>query len=125
MSQAKAQPFSASSEPIHFGSSEYWGALRDVVVGMNDRIYVGLRVTVEGGRKHKGRAGTVTRHKRSAYEQHMFCYASGASLDLRIMRGRAGFVALVTPDDGGDPRPFWVPCKYLMPESSSDGSAKR
>lgn len=112
------------SDHIHYGSSEYWGALRDIAVGMNDSIRVGLRVTVEGGRKHKGRIGTVTRHKRSAYEQNVFRYGSPASADLASMRGREGFVALVTPNDDGDPRPFWVPCKYLRPVSEGSGSLK-
>jgi hypothetical protein len=110
---------SASTSTIHFGSSEYWGALTKIL--MPDRIYAGLRVEVTGGRKHKGRTGVVTRHQRSAYEQDVFRYASGASLDLRIMLGRDGFAALVTPDEGA---PFWIPCKYLMPASSAGGAAK-
>ena len=107
---------SADTGHIPFGSSEYWGALRDIAA--TDRIYQGLRIRVEGGRKHKGRTGIVTRHQRSAYSTALR-YASGASLDLRIMRGRDGFVALVTPDDDGDPKQFWVPCEHLMPLLSS------
>src|SRR5690606_16246564 len=106
---------SIMSTAIHFGSSEYFGALRNVAEVNGDRIYAGLRVKVEGGRKYKGRTGVVTCHKRSRYEQDVFRYASGASLDLRIMLGREGFVALVAPDDDSDPRPFWVACKHLMP----------
>jgi hypothetical protein len=102
-----------SNNEIRFGSREYWQALTNIVP--DDRIYRGLRVTVEGGRKHKGRTGSVTVHKQSPYEHDVFRYASGASLDLRLMRGRDGFVALVTPDDDGHPKPFWVPCKHLMP----------
>lgn len=97
-----------------FGSREYFQALA-AIAEAQPRIYQGLRVVVSGGRKHLGKTGTVTRHQRSRYSNALR-YASGASLDLRIMMGRAGFVALITPENG-EPA-FWCACEHLTPAVS-------
>lgn len=109
-------------ESTKHGSKSYWQALADIAQGPNaKRIYAGIRVQVEGGRKHKGRTGLVTRHQESKFG-YPFRYASGASLDLRHMMGRDGYVALVTPDDGKDTVPFWVACQHLTPLPLKPGS---
>lgn len=108
--------------PIKHGSKEYWQALADVASSQEaKRIRAGIRVQVDGGRKHKGRTGTVTRHQQTKFG-YPFRYGGDANIALRQMMGREGYVALVTPDDGKDTTPFWVACQHLTPLPLKPGS---
>lgn len=98
---------------MDYGSREYFRALAEIAQGPDaQRIYVGLSVVVTSGRKHRGRTGQVVRHTRSKFSSALR-YASGASLDLRLMLGRSGFVALIRPADGS--ADFWIACEHLSP----------
>lgn len=69
----------------------------------------GRHVTIEGGRKHKGRSGIVLRHQTDQYwTGHR--YESAAQATLRQAMGRHGYIILVEPDEGGEP--FWVKADY-------------
>lgn len=76
-----------------------------------DFPHVGRRITIVAGRKHKGKTGTVRVHKRDQYST-AFRYGNDASLHLRDMAGREGFVVLV---DTNTER-FWVKASYCLCE---------
>jgi hypothetical protein len=69
-----------------------------------NRPHVGRRVKVTGGRKYKGREGTVVHHMVSRFCDP-FRYASDAQAHVREMAGRFGFVVRVRDDGGAE---FWV-----------------
>lgn len=69
---------------------------------------VSRRVAVVGGRKHRGKVGTVVRHQKSKFSD-AFRYGGEANLHLREMAGRHGFCCLVETDDG---ERFWVPAEH-------------
>lgn len=67
----------------------------------------GKRVLVVGGRKHKGKTGTVVRHRRDQF-YHWYCVPE-ANAHLREMAGRAGFVVLVQTESDL----FWIRADYV------------
>lgn len=95
---------------INAETRDAWQALADMLGPQ--RPVPGRRVCVRGGRKHKGKSGTVVRHMPSRYRSDR--YMSEASLhmrDMRDMRGKDGFVVLVESDDGGER--FWVNAEHV------------
>lgn len=86
---------------INSENREAWQALANEV--SKDRPYVGRRVTVTGGRKHKGKSGEVVRHERDRYVD-AFRYGNEAQHHMTQMRGRYGYVVLI---DTGTER-FWT-----------------
>lgn len=55
------------------------------------RPFPGRRVRIDGGRKYKGKIGTVVRHERSKFDRDAFRYGSDGNLMLREMQGRRGY----------------------------------
>lgn len=88
---------------INSDNAEAWKQLAKDVDAQ--RPSVGKRIHVVGGRKHKGKTGSVVAHTRSRFGS-AFRYGGEANLHLREMMGRHGFIVLVHPDDNG--WPFWV-----------------
>lgn len=72
------------------------------------RPYAGRRVSIVGGRKHKGKVGTVLTHMLDRYSD-AYRYGSDASHQMRDMRGRSGWVCKVRFDDGST---GWVKADY-------------
>lgn len=85
-----------------------WQALADEA--SKQRPYPGRKVRITGGRKHKGKVGTVMRHQRDRFDATAFRYGGEAALMLRDMEGRYGFCCLIQPEDGT--APFWVKADY-------------
>lgn len=74
------------------------------------RPYRGRKVRVDGGRKHKGKIGTVVRHQLDQFYD-VFRYGGEASHHMAQMAGREGYVVMVQPDDGC--QRFWVKAHYV------------
>lgn len=76
-----------------------------------DRPSPGKWVSVESGRKHKGKIGQVVRHQRDKFAVDAYRYGSAASDALRDMQGRYGWVCVVRNEADGTT--FWVKADYL------------
>lgn len=87
---------------------EAWQAIANDL--SKQRPYAGRRVRIVGGRKHKGKEGTVTRHQLDHYED-AFRYGGEASQHMAQMAGRDGYVVMVRPDAG---KPFWVKARFVL-----------
>lgn len=74
------------------------------------RPYVGRTATVIHGRKLQGEHVTVLKHQHDQYDRNAFRYGGDASLQLREMMGRSGFVCLVRSDAGVE---RWIKARYL------------
>lgn len=85
-----------------------WQAIANTVE--KDRPSVGKWITVEKGRKHKGKSGQVVRHQLDKFST-AYRYGSGASDALRDMVGRYGWVCMVQSITDGST--FWVKADYL------------
>jgi hypothetical protein len=93
---------------INSENVEFW---RDVAKEADkQRPRTGRRVCVVGGRKHKGKEGLVTRHQHDQFS-HAYRYGNEASMHMKDMVGRSGWVCLVQPDDGS--QPFWVKADFV------------
>lgn len=69
---------------------------------------VGKTVTVVKGRKYKGQSGIIKRHIADRYADNR--YKSDASMMLRQMKGREGYIVLIEKADGST---FWVKAEYV------------
>lgn len=87
---------------INADTRSAWQAMADEA--SKTRPHPGRRVRIIGGRKHKGKVGTVVRHQVSQYG-NAYRYGNDASHHLRDMRGRYGWTCLVRTDLGEQ---FWV-----------------
>lgn len=77
-----------------------WQAIGKLAEGMAaERPSVGKRVTVTGGRKHKGKVGTVFYHRPDAFG-HPFRYCNDMQRAMREARGTNGFRVGIETDDG-------------------------
>ena len=70
---------------------------------------VGKRVKVTGGRKHRGKAGTVKRHQESKFGAGNRYGGSSMSGALSDATGKHGFCCLVEQDNG---ETFWVDARW-------------
>lgn len=69
----------------------------------------GKTVEIVSGRKHKGKTGIVVKHQVDQYADTR--YKTDASLALREINGREGYVVLVKANDGSL---FWVKAEYTL-----------
>lgn len=77
------------------------------------RPSAGKTVRVVGGRKHKGKIGTVQVHKLSRYSD-AYRYASEAQAHMRDMRGRDGWVCRVLVLGAGSySEAVWIDARHL------------
>ncbi len=87
-------------------NASMWQALANMLEG--ERPSVGKPVYVQGGRKHKGKFGTVVRHQRDQFS-HAYRYGNDASHHMKDMAGTYGWACLV---ECGTER-FWIRADYL------------
>lgn len=73
------------------------------------RPSVNKTVEIIAGRKHKGKTGIVVKHQVDQFADTR--YKSDASLALREINGREGYVVLVKANDGSL---FWVKAEYTL-----------
>jgi len=70
----------------------------------------GRKVSITGGRKHKGKRGTVLRHQLDKFVD-AFRYGGEANHHMTEMAGRFGYVCLVENMENPSDR-FWVKADY-------------
>lgn len=93
---------------INESTRDAWQHMADEA--SKQRPYVGRRVKVVQGRKRLGETGTVIRHERDRFQPDVWRYGTDASMHLRDMQGRRGFVCVVRFDGGGKD---WIKSQYL------------
>lgn len=90
---------------INADNREAWQSLANSA--SKEKPFVGRKVRIDNGRKHKGKIGEVMRHQQDKF-WNAFRYGSPAQHMLTQMRGREGFVILVKTQT----EQFWVKAEY-------------